>query len=159
MDAIITPSMSLLSRISKDFPNIKFELGSDFHWSPLTKTVFYAQESHPELLHELAHALLGHKEYTRDIKLLEMEQEAWEYARENLAPAYGKKISDEIIDAALDTYRDWLHDRSVCPSCSSTGLQVRHDEYKCLACYTHWKVNEARTCTLRRYKIKSNTRQ
>lgn len=96
---------------------------------------------------------LGHQDYDKDIRLIQMERDAWAYATASLAARYNVDISDDTVQTALDTYRDWLHARSQCPSCQATGVQVKQHTYKCLACSRLWKVNEARLCALRRYKL------
>lgn len=155
MDVIIMPSTtSLVARLQIDFPQFAFSPGDDFQWTPSCATIFYGSNSSDtaSLLHELGHALLGHIGYARDITLLKMEREAWEYAQTILAPKYNLTITDETIEEAVDTYRDWLHARSTCPSCSATGIQIAKQEYKCLACHKEWHVNDARNCELKRYK-------
>lgn len=148
---------SLATKLSLDFPQFSFSAGEDFHWSPSTSTIFYDPTSRDStaLLHELAHGLLGHSDYSRDISLLGMERDAWEYARGTLGPRYKVSMTDEHIEAALDTYRDWLHARSTCPDCRATGVQSDKQQYTCLVCRTKWRVNDARLCHLRRYKVPS----
>ena len=146
---------SLANRLALDFPQHTITPAHEFRWDPQGRTIFYDAQS-PEvasLLHEMAHAILDHAAYRRDIELLELERQAWEYARENLSSTYGVVISPAEIEDALDTYRDWLHARSTCPNCQATGLQVKSNEYKCVACMSHWRVNDARACALRRYKV------
>lgn len=118
--------------------------------------VFYDQTAvdHASLLHELAHAILDHKTYARDIELIELERDAWTHAQATLAPTYNIAIGTNQIEDALDTYRDWLHARSTCPNCQATGVQTERNAYKCLACLSKWRVNDARICALRRYKIR-----
>lgn len=147
---------SLVSKLQHDYPNIIFAEGNDFHWSPVDKTITYAESATDErvqLLHELSHALLGHTDYKKDISLIEMERAAWEYAKNTLGQAYNQDIPDDTIEDALDSYRDWLHARSTCPNCEATGIQTKKEEYRCLACRTKWRVNEARICALRRYTL------
>jgi hypothetical protein len=84
-----------------------------------------------------------------------MESDAWQKA-EQVGRQYDYEISPIAIEDALDTYRDWLHSRSVCPLCTATGLQIRRSRYQCLACTTIWRVNDARTCSLRRYPTKNS---
>jgi hypothetical protein len=129
--------------------------GEEFRWSPQEKKVFYNQSSHDtsSLLHEMAHAILGHAQYNKDIELIEMERDAWNYAATNLAPAYQLQVTNEDMQDALDTYRDWLHARSTCPNCKASGVQTKKYQYKCIACATNWRVNEARVCALRRYTL------
>lgn len=147
---------SLLTRLKADYPDITFDESDDFLWSPSEKTIYYhPYDPHavPLLLHELAHATLGHTSYHRDIELIAIERAAWDEAKVNLAPAYGVAIDDDFAEETLDTYRDWLHSRSTCPHCKATGLQTKQREYTCLACQHKWRVNEARICALRRYLI------
>jgi hypothetical protein len=143
---------SLLPKLTTDFPAIQFAAGDEFRFSPREKTVYYPTDNAPLLLHELSHALLGHESYSRDIDLLRMERDAWEKARQ-LAPTYGVTIAEETVQDHLDSYRDWLHDRSTCPSCLATGRQTGTQSYHCDACGQDWRVNEARLCGLKRYKL------
>jgi uncharacterized phage protein len=144
---------SLINKLKNDYPEISFTGGDEFRWSPTDKTVIYqiGSDDAASLLHEVAHSLLHHISYNKDLQLLEMEREAWLQATGVLAPAYEIAISDETVDTALDSYRDWLHARSTCPECKATGIQTKQKEYKCVACHTKWRVNEARVCELRRY--------
>jgi hypothetical protein len=143
---------SLIAKLRYDFPDLTFSEGTDFHWAPEQRTIWFIPDGKKELLlHELSHALLDHKEYTRDIQLIEMERDAWKYAREVLGSKYGAPIEDGVVEDALDTYRDWLHARSTCPNCQAIGMQEKRRLYVCAACGSRWRVNEARTCELRRY--------
>jgi len=156
MAVITMHSTTLLAnKLREDNPQITFSEGDDFHWAPGEATVYYVANSDATapLLHEAAHALLGHSSYLRDVQLLEMERDAWEYARQNLGPKYGLPIKEETAEEALDSYRDWLHARSICPHCQATGIQQQKNTYACIACGEKWRVNEARICALRRYKI------
>ena len=146
---------SLTAKLRKDYPKIVFVEADVFRWSPTDRTITYPKDTADvaSLLHELSHAILGHESYKKDISLLEMEREAWRHAKEVTAPTYGVAITDSITDEALDSYRDWLHARSICPTCQATGIQTEKDEYRCLACRTKWRVNEARICGLRRYTL------
>lgn len=156
MDATTMPSMSsLVAKLQADFPQFYFAVSDDFRWSPQEKTIFYIETSNhiTSLLHEAAHALLDHSTYNKDIELLEMERDAWNYASSQLSKTYGIEIDDHTIQQSLDTYRDWLHARSTCPTCSAIGVQTEKHQYKCIACQTKWRVNDARICALRRYTI------
>lgn len=155
------PSISsLINHLLEDYPAVQLEEKPYFRWSQKRNTISYIP-SHPEatahLLHEYGHALLGHDSYGSDVELIRMEQEAWTYAVSKLATRYRLSVEDEIVQDALDTYRDWIHDRSTCPSCQATGVQKDVNLYHCLACGQKWRVNEARTCGLRRFKH-ANTR-
>ena len=145
----------LLSKIEKSFPKIRFKKDAVFSWSPSDHTVHYIDNNDDiSLLHEVAHAALGHKAYTRDIELLTIEREAWDYAVSTLSEQFDVSIDVAQVDTMIDTYREWLHARSLCPTCQATGIQADKTHYCCLACTTTWRVNEARTCALRRYKTK-----
>lgn len=147
---------SLLDDLRRDYATIQFTEDTNFYWSASQQTVFF-DPSAPEwqyfLLHELAHSQLDHHHYERDIQLLGLERDAWAYAADHLAPRYHLTIPDTVVQTNLDTYRDWLHDRSACPQCDATGIQTHAKQYKCLACHTVWRVNEARTCALRRHIV------
>lgn len=152
------PSTTLLAnKLALEYPAFQFQPDETFRWSPPLRTIFYKEsDDAASLLHELAHALLGHSTYVKDIGLIEMERDAWEHTR-TLALKYAVEIPEDTIEDALDTYREWLHARSKCPNCNATGVQTRKNAYKCLACETLWRVNDARICALRRYITKQNT--
>jgi len=145
---------SLLPKLGVDYPTISFTAGTRFAWSPDQHTVYYdAADNNPELLlHELAHGILGHHDYSKDVELVAMETQAWDKALA-LAGTYAVTISDETVQDNLDTYREWLHARSTCPRCEATGYQSGTRTYSCVACTHTWRVNEARICALRRYKV------
>lgn len=155
MDATTMPSIhSLVNATTAAFPQFSFTQSDSFRWSPGEATIFYdpkAAHAAALLLHELSHGILKHASYSRDIILLQLERDAWEYARTTLSSQFSIPIDDDTIQSHLDTYRDWLHARSQCPSCSATGIQVKQRHYKCLACTHQWRVNEARICGLKRY--------
>ena len=56
-----------LDKIKRDFSNFHFYKGPDFTWNPELKTISYerlsSQQDFAQLLHEIAHAKLGHKNY------------------------------------------------------------------------------------------------
>lgn len=144
----------LISRLKTDYSQFVFKKDTQFLWAPNEQTIYYTNlndSNYIFLLHELSHGLLGHAEYNYDIGLITMECQAWDQAIE-LAKNYNITIDETIIQKNLDTYRDWLHARSTCPGCTATGIQTKKHNYKCLACSHEWQVNEARICTLRRYK-------
>lgn len=146
---------SLITKLSLAHPDLTFQPAEHFLWSPASRTIFY-DESDPAasqlLFHELGHAVRNHQDYSRDIELVAMETEAWHQAHA-LAKAHDSTIEEDTIQDHLDTYRDWLHARSLCPDCQATGIQRTRDRYGCLACSNEWRVNEARDCQLRRYSL------
>lgn len=147
---------TLLTKLQQDYPQFSFCKSEAFRWSPSEKTVYFASthpDDIPELLHELSHGLLDHKDYTQDIELIQIEREAWTYARDVLSPIYNVNITDERVQDALDTYRDWLHKRSICPDCGSNGIHTKTNTYKCLTCRCQWRANSAQFCELRRFRL------
>mgnify|MGYP002630015557 CR=1 FL=1 len=151
-------TLSLINKLIKDYPEFNFVISDDFWWSATQNTIYInpkSPKSHAYTLHELSHALLGHKGYTRDINLLKLERDAWEHAKAVLGPSYGIKISEDTVQDNLETYRDWLYERSTCPECQTTGIEAKEQHYRCLACNHTWRVNEARLCALRRYSLQT----
>lgn len=145
---------SLSDRLADDFPELTFAQSDDFYWSSHDQTVHLAPISSLKdmmiALHETAHGLLAHTDFSRDIDLLRIEREAWTRAA-TLAPRYDIEIDETFVEETLDTYREWLHARSTCPNCSLTGIQSKKDSYRCLGCAHTWRVNDARRCGLKRY--------
>jgi hypothetical protein len=141
----------LLASLKTDYPHISFSPGAMFFWSPETSSVTYAISStQPDiatwsLLHEVSHGILGHKTYNSDFELMKLEVEAWSYARK-LAKKYGLRIDQEHIEDCLDTYRDWLHGRSTCPTCSTVCIQKDPKTYQCFNCQSVWQVSSSRFC-------------
>ena len=148
----------LLQKLRADYPHLSFQEGDTFYWSPKNQTVTYAPGStQPEvamwsLLHEVCHGILGHKNYTTDFELVQLEVAAWQQARA-LAKTYDIKIDPEHVQDCLDTYRDWLHMRATCPTCSTVSTQKDSNTYECFNCHTNWHVSNSRFC--RPYRRKS----
>jgi hypothetical protein len=115
-------TQDFIVQLKNNYPQFSFREGRHEHWSPTTKTITYnlnqpAQQLYFGLLHELAHALLGHLTY---------------------------KIEDDHVQNCLDTYRDWLHRRSSCPQCGAHVLQRDVSTYQCFNCQTRWHVSSGR---------------
>ena len=145
----------ILKKLQADYPEFNFEKSEHNFYLPTEKTIFYT-DNVPRLLHELGHGILYHKEFMQDIELIHIERDAWEKARE-IAPKYGAEIDDDMIENALDDYRDWLYARGLCPKCNQTGVQSRENlNYYCANCDARWSANEARSCGLKRRLIKNH---
>lgn len=145
--------MLRISNVINDHPQFRFQLSDDFYWSSSNNTIYYTTQDKyclELLLHELSHAILNHCLFSFDIELIAMERQAWDYAKK-LALSYEAEISDNFIQDQLDTYRDWIHDRSTCPQCKANGLQATKSSYQCFACRSEWTVNDARERQLKRY--------
>lgn len=152
MDATTTAFNGLLKQLRTDFPELHFAASTYYYWSSDENTVYYDESSPgntPLLLHEASHGILSHSTYTRDIDLIKLEREAWTKAEE-LGRRYGVPIDAETREDALDSYRDWLHARSLCPHCQHNGIQTDQNTYECVVCSVKWHVNEAKQCGLRR---------
>lgn len=141
---------NLVKQLEVHYPDISFQESETFLWNPKQKSVYYDPEETSEharwsLLHELAHGLLKHADYETDMELLLMEATAWEYAIE-LQKKHDPQnpINNEHIQNCLDTYRDWLHSRSICPECDQVGLQEDKHRYKCINCLQTWHVSSKR---------------
>jgi hypothetical protein len=141
-------SKNFIKRLSGDYPEFNFKAGNQEHWSPRSRTVTFNPDQPLEdlrcgLLHELAHALLGHSTYQSDFELLKLESQAWELAVE-VAKKYAVEIDEDHIQNCLDTYRDWLHRRSTCPTCGTHVLQKNSENYQCFNCLTTWQVSSGK---------------
>lgn len=125
----------LIKKLQLDFPEFSFKNGKRFLFRYPRTIMIGSSEPGSEisLLHELGHAILGHKSYKTDVERLKMETEAWEKARE-LAKKYQIDFNEEMIQNDLDTYRDWLHKKSRCPKCGLTRFQDKDKKYHCPRC-------------------------
>ncbi len=85
------------------------------------------------LLHELGHATLGHRNFKTNVERLKMEVAAWEKARE-FTSLYGVEFDDELMESELDSYRDWVHQKSRCPKCGLTRYETPEGGYHCPRC-------------------------
>ncbi len=158
MAVTTTPRIApLVKRITASTLAHKFVADVDFWWSAKNNTVYYGPMRHLSdvwtLLHEIAHAELGHSVYDSDIELIRQEAAAWEHAKRLIAPRFDLDIATSHIEDALDTYRRWLHERSRCPECEQNGIQATQNTYNCINCRCSWRVNDARGCALRRVKL------
>ena len=141
---------STIKLLREDFPGLVFEVGKEFKFSP-PATICYnpAQKALPHdkiallTLHEVAHASLKHKDYDEDIQLLRMESEAWESAKQ-LCEKYDIQWDEDFIQDMLDSYRDWVHNRSLCPVCEVSGYQDTGLKYHCAMCGKVWLGQQKR---------------
>ena len=151
----------LLSILRTKYPGISFVPKDSFYWSPRTSTVFYVPEALEgangqwSLLHELGHALLGHSNFKSDFGLLKLESEAWVKAQKE-AKNHTITIDPDHIEDCLDSYRDWLYQRSTCPGCLSSSLQIEPRRYRCFNCNNIWNVSSSRTCRTYRKNQKAS---
>ncbi len=120
-------------------------------WSPKEKVVYYNEleltnRNHLlSLLHETSHGILKHNKYESDVELVGLELLAWEKAKK-LAKKYSVTIDEEHIEDCMDTYRNWLHRRSLCPHCGLSGFKPTHLRTCAHFCHQEWRVSAARFC-------------
>lgn len=148
MSSSVALIKELVAQLQQDYPQFMFEEGPQEHWSPRSNTITYNPSQELEelscgLLHELAHALLNHRTYDSDLELLKLEAQAWELASK-IGRKYKLKIDQDHIQNCLDTYRDWLHQRSTCPGCATHVIQASARSYQCFNCKTSWEVSSGR---------------
>ena len=152
----------LVNQLKRDHPGLRFNTGQSHCWSPEKGQILYAKDetSHgiEGLLHELGHARLDHEGYTSDMELLRKEVDAWEEAL-CLAKMYGLELDEEHVQDCLDTYRDWIHKRSICPVCTNTGVQEDTKLYCCLNCGHKWIVTSSRFKRPYRNSISKQTKR
>lgn len=148
--------MNILKSLELTYPEIVFQKGISFSWSPRKKSISYKEIKKPQdcwsLLHELGHGVLDHQSYGLDIDLLKLEVEAWREAKK-IAKIFDINIEESHINKCLDTYRDWLHRRSTCPNCNVVSLQINTSHYKCFNCSCLWRVGRSRLCRIHRQVI------
>lgn len=146
----------MIDSLAQIFPIIDFCPGDNFCWSPQLKRITYVIDQLEEdgrwaLLHETGHALLNHQSYTTDYELLRMEVAAWERAKD-IANQLELSIDEDHIQECLDSYRDWLYKRSICPNCDTKTIQNDlANNYTCFNCHSNWQVTPSRFC--RSYRI------
>jgi len=150
----------LITSIKTAYPKLALKPSDTFYWSPQSKEIHYKKKARGKidqwsLLHEVGHALLDHRDYDSDFMLVRLEIEAWQKARE-LATVFGIHISEDHIEECLDTYRDWLDKRSICPNCSTKSIQQSDfTHYRCFNCHMSWRVTKSRFC--RTYRMSDNS--
>ncbi len=126
---------TFLARIKNDYPEFHFISGTKFSFRPSKTIVIGPEEDNDSLLllHELGHALSGHRSFNTSVRRVKMEREAWDKARE-LAMRYGVTFDDDLVEGELDTYRDWLHKKTCCKKCGLTMFQTPDGNYHCPRC-------------------------
>lgn len=144
----------MIEKLKAIYPEINFLPAERYSFISHKNTITYLDSDdnthgHHSLLHELAHAILGHKHYKNDISLLKIERDAWALTKK-LLDEHGINIDKEHIEDCLDTYRDWIYKRASCPRCSHIGYQTSKNAYDCVYCAISWRVPESRLCMVKR---------
>ena len=137
---------AFLKELSAKFPDFNFIKSTRFKYRA-PNSIFIDQNCPYPLpifalltLHELGHALSKHKDYNTDIERLKIELEAWQRAKTeiknhpNWTKKYGITYDEDFAEAELDSYRDWLHQKSKCKTCGLTMYQTQDKKYHCPNC-------------------------
>lgn len=161
MDAMSTHTINfrdIAARIFEDHKQIQFAKSEVFYWSARDNTVFYNPTLLDtlvgiyKLLHETGHALLKHTTFESAPELLSLEVAAWTKAKE-LASNYDVTVDQDYIESCLDSYRDWLHKRSMCPNCKTASTETADSAYKCFNCSQKWVVSPDQRSRCYRQKL------
>ena len=129
---------SLLNKLQQDYPELSFSSAERYQFSPPATIYFDAANPEPLLLlHELGHYLLKQYDYASDIELLRIESAAWQQAKQ-LCATYNVEWDEDFAEDRLDSYRNWLHANSLCPSCQISGYQDTNGLYHCPLCARKW---------------------
>ena len=150
----------LVEKLHLAFPQFTFVAATRTCWSPETYHVYYNAERDKVanvwgLLHELGHAVLGHRTYDTDMDLLQKEVAAWDKAT-TIAKRFNVSVDENYAQDCLETYRCWLYKRSTCPACGAHGIQNQRQLYCCLNCKARWSVSTSRFCRPYRGKFAAN---
>ena len=126
--AIPENAKAFLLGLKEEYPSFSWRLGSRFKYRP-PKTIVLA-------LHELGHALSGHKDYKTDVERLRIESEAWQRAKREIESHknWALEYDEDFAENELDSYRDWLHQKSKCKKCGLTRYQTADGIYHCPNC-------------------------
>ena len=133
---------AFLIELSSEFKDYKFVPSTRFKWRA-PNSIFFEKNSGVPMpyfalltLHELGHALSGHKDYKTDVERLRIESEAWQRAKHLIAehPNWDLEYNEDFAENELDSYRDWLHKKSKCKRCGLTCYQTADGKYHCPTC-------------------------
>lgn len=139
-------AQAFLLELQSEYPDFSWQLGARFKYRP-EKTIIIDQNSPAPwpyfallTLHELGHALSKHKDYKTDVERLRIESEAWQRAKrlisehKNWQKTYQLAYDEDFAESELDSYRDWLHQKSKCKNCGLTRYQTLDGKYHCPQC-------------------------
>lgn len=139
------PSLSLenrafLDKVIATFPDLVYKPNKKFTFRP-KRTIYYEEKNKNFpllLLHETAHALLKHRSYKTSLERLTIERDAWEKTR-SLCKKFTLPFDTDFAEQNLDTYRDWLHQKTLCKVCGSTCLELGSESLYCPFCQKSYK--------------------
>lgn len=144
MEVTSMANNTLLDLLKQDFPDLVFKTGKKFSFSPPKTVVLGPPEPFYDLLtlHEVGHALSDLFDYETHVERLKIETAAWEEAAK-LYATYKEKSPKSLttpewdqnfVETNLDTYRNWLHTKSLCKKCGLTRYQSKDGAYHCPHC-------------------------
>ena len=133
---------SFIESLKEEFGQFSFISGNRFKWKYPKSIYFEENEDIPFdifallTLHELGHGLSGHRDYKTDVERLKIESEAWQRAKREISAHknWGVEYNEELAETELDSYRDWLHQKSKCKKCGLTRYQTADGKYHCPNC-------------------------
>lgn len=144
-------SANILDNLATIIPDITLIKADIFSWKPSLNSITYIDNELAtdhgalNLLHEAGHALKNHQTYAYDVELLRLEAEAWDIAK-SICKDMSINFNTDIAQDNLDTYRDWLHQRSTCITCGFISLQTEPGIYRCFNCDSRWSVPHTPIC-------------
>ena len=128
----------IVKQLKKDYPDFRFIDGARFSFKPPKTIVIgpYEGEKTPMLLfHELGHALSKKYSYKLGIERLKIESIAWQTGKKAYQNYSNLPLWDnDFVEDNLDTYRDWLHQKSTCKTCGLTMYQDVNNSWRCPYC-------------------------
>ncbi len=133
-------NLAFLETIKKTYPEFTFRPGRKFLFHP-PKSIRYLESDENFrflLLHELSHALLGHFSFNRSLERLQIERDAWAKTRE-LCSLHSVTFNEELAETELNTYRDWVHQKTLCKHCGLSCLEVSSESLYCPFCQRKYK--------------------
>ena len=133
-------NLAFLSAVKESYPDFTFRPGHKFLFRP-PKSIRYLESDENFrmlLLHELAHALLHHFSFDRSLERLQIERDAWAKTRE-LCTLHSVPFDEELAEAELNTYRDWVHQKTLCKHCGLSCLEVSSESLYCPFCQKMYK--------------------
>lgn len=127
-------------RLMAHYPEVRWAEASRFSFRPPRMVRLGRAQPHYAMLaaHEVGHCLMGHRDFRTEVGRLRMESEAWERAHavwsELRLEERGAIWDEEFVEDQLDTYREWLHSKSLCPRCGQVRFQTVDGAFHCLFC-------------------------
>ncbi|MBQ2660046.1 hypothetical protein IJF86_01320 [Candidatus Saccharibacteria bacterium] len=126
---------NLLEKVKQSYPNFTYKTGAKFAFRPPKTIIIGPYEPHSELvlLHELGHAIINKNSFKTDVERLKIESIAWEKAK-SLCQEFNQEFDSDFAESELDSYRDWLHQKSTCKKCGLTRFETTDGKYHCPHC-------------------------